>query len=304
MRAPLTMTVFLAFSSLGLDCQPATPSPGPSFEVASIKVARNPGTLSICPVPCANERLTVNGARVDIRYMSLYHLIVRAYRVKPYQLSGPNWMTSQKFDIVAKMPNGASKDQIPEMLRTLLAERFGLSIHRESKELSVYALVVGKNGPKKAVAGKAVAAVPEIPGGQTQYTPYGEAYRGENGVWRIKEGPYGPIRMKISPVEQNLTTRLEFLRITMPGLAEALTPSVDRVVADATGLPGNYEVAVEWTVPPPPPPSPGGGSGPLPAPQPSLSFQSITRAGLKLEKRKAPVDVIVVDSLEKTPAAN
>src|SRR5262245_612343 len=120
-------SIFIALSLLAL---PAVAQPRPAFEVASIKIARNSGGPPICFVPCTGERLTINGARVDIRYMSLYQLIVRAYRIKQYQPSGPNWMTSQRFDIAAKMPDGSSKDQIPEMLQTLLAERFKLAIHR------------------------------------------------------------------------------------------------------------------------------------------------------------------------------
>src|SRR4029077_19782644 len=74
-----------------------------------------------------------------------------AYDVKTYQITGPDWLTAlsaPRFDIVAKMPEGTNKDQVPEMLRTLLAERFKLTIHRENKEQSVYALVVAKGGHK------------------------------------------------------------------------------------------------------------------------------------------------------------
>lgn len=84
-------------------------------------------------------------------------------------------MTAQKFDIVAKMSDGSSKAQIPEMLQALLAERFALSIHRESRELAVYALVAVQNGPKKASSFNANVSVPETPNAQTVYTPHGEA---------------------------------------------------------------------------------------------------------------------------------
>ena len=80
--------------------------------------------------------------------MSLADLIRVAYRVKPYQLSGPDWMTAERFDVLAKMPEGATREQVPEMLKALLAEPFKLAVHRESKEHAVYALVVGKGGPK------------------------------------------------------------------------------------------------------------------------------------------------------------
>src|SRR5271154_1013421 len=101
-----------------------------AFDVASVKPAADPGMVPmICLVPCSpGERLTVEGARVDIRYMSLSRLILTAYRLKPYQLSGPDWMKTQRFDIMAKVPEGVSKDKVPEMLQALLAERFQLSI--------------------------------------------------------------------------------------------------------------------------------------------------------------------------------
>src|SRR5437867_4409787 len=119
-----------------------------AFEVASVKPAVAPAAEPMfCIVPCtAGERLTIVGSRVDIRFTSLHQLLVTAYRIKPHQLSGPDWMRSQRFDIAAKMPEGVSKDRLPDMLQNLLAERFKLSIHRESNPQSVYALVVGKNG--------------------------------------------------------------------------------------------------------------------------------------------------------------
>ena len=78
----------------------------PAFEVASIKPAANPGMVPMfCLVPCSpGERLTFEGGRVDIRYMSLSRLILTAYRLKPYQLSGADWMKTQRFDILAKVP--------------------------------------------------------------------------------------------------------------------------------------------------------------------------------------------------------
>jgi len=120
------------------------------------------------------------------------------------------------------------------MLRSLLAERYKLSIHRESRE-----------------------------------------------------GPHGRVRIRVG---KNATKQVEFLKITMPELAEVLTPSLDRVVVGATGLTGSYQLQ-DWSVPPPP----TAAAGPIPAPPTSLSFPAIERSGLKLEMRKAPVDLIVVD---------
>ena len=70
------------------------------------------------------------------------------YKVELYQISGPDWITTSRFDVQATLPAGATKAQIPEMLQALLADRFGLTLHREPKEQSVYALLIGKGGPK------------------------------------------------------------------------------------------------------------------------------------------------------------
>jgi len=124
----------------------------PAFDVASVKAAAPPegqGIGRICLMPCTpGETLGVEGSRVEIRYMPLAKLIVAAYRLKPYQLSGPAWMEQERFDILAKMPEGASLDQVPGMLQALLAERFGLKVQRESKEQPLLVLVAAKNGPK------------------------------------------------------------------------------------------------------------------------------------------------------------
>jgi uncharacterized protein (TIGR03435 family) len=124
----------------------ATPS-GPRFEVASIKPA--PITSS---GPPAHAGIEIDGARVDIGYWSINQLIYRAYGLPAYQLSGPGWMNNLRFDVVAKFPEGASKDQLPEMLQWLLADRFGLVAHAETRELPGFALVVGKGGPKVKLA--------------------------------------------------------------------------------------------------------------------------------------------------------
>ena len=93
--------------------KPAVSAPLPAFEVASVKTALDPGRVPMfCLTPCTpGERLSVVGPRVDIRFMSLQKLIVTAYGIKPYQLSGPDWMRSQRFDIAAKMPDGVSQER-------------------------------------------------------------------------------------------------------------------------------------------------------------------------------------------------
>jgi uncharacterized protein (TIGR03435 family) len=302
----------------------ATPRQAPAqplaFEVASVKPAIDPGRVPIfCIVPCApGEHLTILGSRVDIRYMSLKRLILKAYGIKPYQLSGPEWMGTERFDIAARIPGGvapsAAASRLPEMLQSLLAERFKLSIHRENKEHPVYALVVGKNGPKLQEASADAGFPPpnESSGNQELYTPDGEAYIDKDGNATITSGPLGPIRAGPSPTGGH---GFEFLKLTMPGLADVLTPHLDRPVVDMTELKGAYHLTVNMQ----PPSGEGGGrktaspdgrpgGGPDSDPPPDrfgeALFATIEKAGLKLEKSKAPVETIVVDHLEKTPTGN
>jgi uncharacterized protein (TIGR03435 family) len=283
----------------------------PAFDVASVRPAADPGmTPMICLVPCSpGERLTVEGARVDIRYMSLSRLILTAYRLKPYQLSGTDWMKTQRFDILAKIPEGGSKDKVPEMLQSLLADRFKLAIHRENKEQPVYALVVGKNGQRlQAPAVDADAPLPSTPGGRGLYTPGGEASVDANGNVAITGGALGPMR---GGRGSGGGMKMDMLKITMSGLADLLTPHEDRPVVDMTNLPGAYRFTFEM-IPPTPSvdggrkggaPSDGagrdGGAGPdADAPRDIFGdalFQALEKAGLKLEKSKAPVATIIVD---------
>jgi uncharacterized protein (TIGR03435 family) len=269
-----------------------------------------------CIIPCTpGERLTVLGARVDIRYMSLRNLMITAYRIKSYQLSGPDWMQHQRFDIAAKMPDSATAAQLPELLQALLAERFKLAIHRENKEMPVMALVVGKNGvhlePAAADADAIAARAAAAPGGRGLYTGDGEAHLGDNGV-TVTGASYGPLR---GTPPGNGAPRFDLLAVSMPGLVDLLAAHVDRPVIDMTELKGRYQMQFTMDLPPPPPPGAGGeeggrkgggpGSGPpMVDPLREGLFKAIEKAGLKLEKRTAPVATIVIDHMEKTPTEN
>jgi uncharacterized protein (TIGR03435 family) len=212
-----------------------------AFEVASVKAAAEPAhEPMMCLAPCTvGERLTVEGSRVDIRDMSLQRLILTAYAVKPYQLSGPDWMSSSRFDIAARIPAGVTRDHLPEMLQALLAERFKLVIHRVTGELPVYALMVATNGPKlrQAAADAPSGPTPDTPGSLALYTPQGEARMLPDHSFVASGGPFGVVRGGLA---EDGGMKWEFLNLTMPGLAELLGPHMDRPVIDRTGLTGGY----------------------------------------------------------------
>ena len=300
-----------------------TPAAAPAFEVASVKPAA-PLDANAIMSGKMHLGMKTDAARVDIGFLSLADLIRIAYRVKPYQISGPDWMGSQRFDIQAKMPEGASTEQVPEMLQALLAERFKLALHRDSTEHSVYALVVGKNGSKlkESPPDPANSAAPPanppsgaitIGAGNNQVQISGNI-QGKGMV--VSGGQTGKTRMTMTPEG---TMRLEMEKMTLPALADILSRLVDRPVVDMTELQGNYQVALDLsqgdliamarTAGVAGVALPAGADAGRPAdaasdPSGSSIFAAVQQLGLKLDPRKEPMERLVIDHLERTPTEN
>ncbi len=281
----------------------------PRFEVASIRMAADlMSQVTSGKPPRIGTR--IDGTRVDIGSQSLFDLICTAYKVKPYQVSGPGWMTSNRFDVTATIPDGVSKDQVPEMLQTLLAERFKLAIHRESRERAAYALLVGKSGLqlKASLPDSDAPAPADSTVVDTGNGPMSVKADSKGGAF-VSGGPNG--NMRVSPAPDGI--RYEFSRMSMPSLAETLSQVANLPVLDMTDVKGNYQVALD--VPMRGLMSMAGGAvgadaGNAPADAASdpsgggAIFENVQKLGLKLEKRKLPVEILVVDHLEKTPAEN
>ena len=141
--ARIPAVLFLAASAAVVQAQAAPPA----FEVATIKLSppMNPPAIMSGKMHIG---MKIDAGRVDIGFMSMSDLICTAYKIKPFQLTGGDGPMGQRFDILAKMPDGATKEQVPDMLKALLAERFKLVVHREGKEHAIYALLVAKGGHK------------------------------------------------------------------------------------------------------------------------------------------------------------
>jgi uncharacterized protein (TIGR03435 family) len=315
-------------------------APQLQFEVATIKPA--PPVTAVAAqfkAGTIHAGMNIDGARVDIGFMSLADLITAAYKIKPFQITGPDWIKQERFDILAKMPDGATTEQVPEMLQSLLAERFKLAIHRENKDQNVYALVVGKNGPKMKESAPEEPAAPATgapeaapgPGGRGPIsigTPDGRMTIQPNGRGAVITGGrvgMGSMRMNVSP---NGGMRMEMSQMTMPTLADMLVRFMDRPVVDMTELKGKYDVALDLPMEEllnmaramapaagiPGGPGGGGVAGPggptglagVAASDPSGSsmFKAVQDLGLKLDPRKAPLETIVIDHIEKTPTEN
>jgi uncharacterized protein (TIGR03435 family) len=308
-----------------------TPPSSPlAFEVASIKPA---GPLDPVAIQQGkmNIGMKVDGAICSIGSFSLKDLIRTAYEVKDYQITGGadslgGPLDAQRFNIQATMPDGATEKQVPQMLQTLLAERFKLVVRRETKDQSVYALVVAKGGPKLKESepdpptAEVPAEGPEAPKkGETVLGQGANQVRisgniaGANGM-TVKGGPGGQMRMTMADGRMHM----EAAKMSMPSLADVATTFVGRPVVDMTELKGNYQVTLDLslddlknvaraaglTIPG----GPGGNGGQVLAdasdPSGSTIFASIQQMGLKLEARKAPLPFIVIEHLEKSPTEN
>ena len=328
------ITICLALTSMAAFAQTK-----PAFEVATIKPSPPMDMGKIAAALQAGGKMpigaNVDGLRAEYKYLDLRSLMTYAWGVKPYQISGPDWMATERFDIVGKMPEGSKKEDAPKMLQTLLEERFQLTTHRASAEHTVMALVVGKGGPKlKASTEKPVAIDESAP-----LKPGELKMDGSDGPVRIKVdmttggsvidmGLKGKMTYRLNPATQSM--HVDFSMTTMTGFADMITQlfaqlggTGGRQVVDMTGIEGNYDESVELSlmeivamaraaganIPAgaaggaggpgnvPVAPDPGGGGG-------ASLTDAVQSMGLKLESRKATVDQLIVDHIEKTPTEN
>jgi bla regulator protein blaR1 len=288
--------------------QSSAEAPKFEYEVASIKPAK-PGPASggfRIGIMNAPDGFTASNVNLEM-------LLSTAYGVQNFQIMGtPDWGKSERYDIDAKMDEATaealkkmSQDDRnaarQKMLQALLAERFGLTIHRDTKELPIYTLIVGKNGPK-ITESKPEAADPNATpsGSSASKTPDGRggatiAGRGGPGmIMSFGRGGAGVMSMSANGVP-------------ISNLVRSLSGQLGRPVYDKTGLTGNYDFKLEWSRDDSvslPSHDGGGGDGPAPAAPPDASGPSLMTAvqeqlGLKLESGKGPVEIIVLDHVEK-----
>jgi uncharacterized protein (TIGR03435 family) len=303
-------TAALVFCAAALAQTPASPT----FEVASIKPAA-PQEMGRMMVGMRGGPGTPDPTQVTFTNMSLTNLVTVAYGIRDYQVTAPSWMDTTRFDVVAKIPAGATKDDFKLMMQNLLAERFKLVVHKDSKEVPIYALLVGKNGPKLKESPKEAPPADDAPApGRGGNIAIGPPQRDKNGFPVLRGGRGNMIMM-------GPNGRLQMVggHMTMSTLAANLSGQLGRPVIDMTGLTGEYDYQMEFTsegltaprgMPKPPPgagPGPGeGGRGAAEAsePGPSIFTAVQDQLGLKLESRKGPMELVVVDSCEKTPTEN
>jgi uncharacterized protein (TIGR03435 family) len=230
--------------------------PGPSFEVASIKLSRTNNKPSVISSP---------GGRTVATNETLKYLIGFAYGVREYQIvGGPKWIDSDEYDIDARppaafQPSLSTRPYVMKMMQSLLEERFRLSLSRSSRELPVYALIVGKNGSKLKERAK----------------------------------PETPSDMKMTGANGSLTAQ----GLPIAILAESFSSILGRQVNDETGLTGYYDFRLEWT------PEEMAANARSDNTGPSIFTAVQEQLGLRLEARRGPVEVLVVQAATR-PSAN
>jgi uncharacterized protein (TIGR03435 family) len=279
-----------------------SPAPRVEFEVASVKPSPPPGPDSLA------VGIHIDGAMVRCTSFSLKDYIALAYRVKNYQISGPEWIASERFDIAAKLPAGAAREQIRDMVQTLLLDRFQLKLHHETKEFPVYALVVGKGGPKMKESAQDTA------------TDGAGAGAGRGNIDVIAGGGRGGGGVDLGNGSSFVMRENGFdaVKLGMTSFADMLARFVDRPMVDMTDLKGAYDFSLQFS----PedframriraalaagvsvPISPEIMRAVMEAASGDSLFAAIESLGLKLDARKAPLDVLVIDHIEKTPSEN
>jgi len=312
---------FLAFAAAAQQAAP------PAFDVASVKVSDpNPpqpaavltGGGSVRSVGVARGCRRPNPGTFTCTNATLKMVLMQAYDVKAYQIEGPAWIDSDRYDVMAKVPEGVSPDLVPAMLQQLLAERFKVVAHKETKPLAAYELTVAKGGPRmKEVDAAEVAAFNAAQEARRLGNPPATPPPAPGGRRSVSDMPLGSIGMSFS----SNGARTQRGKINMTQLTNMLTNEVSRPVIDKTDLKGTYEIELSYLADQSsasagalralgPPPGASAGSDPArlqadaEAPIATI-FQAVQQTlGLKLEAKKLPIDVVVVDSANKVPTEN
>jgi len=298
-----------------------------TFDVASVRLSPAPDMAAMIAGLQAGRKpnwVRVDGTRATFNYESVTDLIAYAYKMQRYEIAGPEWMVTDRFDIEARLPDGATKDDVPTMLRALLEDRFKLTSHNEMQDQPVLGLVIGKGGSKLKESTEKLAAIDESeplkPGESKMDTPDGpiRLIKNEDGSTTYEMGMRGTFTLKYDG--ESSTMHMAASSITMKGFAmmlNTLGAGQGRQIVDMTGVTGNYEAAADFSLMDlmaslssqginlPVRPRSGGGSSEATDPEGGATVSAaLNILGLKLEKSRAKVDRLVIDHVEKLPTEN
>ena len=250
---------------------------GPTFDVASVKPnvsGEVGGGFNMRP-----------GWQLVITNNSLRNIVRNAWGLQNFQIvGGPDWFDRDRFDITAKPgAEPRSREEFFQMIQSLLADRFKLRVHFETREIPIYALVPvrpGEVGPKLSTAMTDCGAVAAAA--------------------RQGGGPPPPVGERPLCGTRTTPGRMTAGAVNMESLARNLSNFAGRIVVDRTGLAGVYDLDLEWLPDQlPPPGSLPAGLPPPPSDAPSLFTAVQEQLGLRLDSQRGPVEVLVIDSAER-----
>lgn len=256
---PVIVAAIAAPLMLAAQSVPPAVDPEMRFEVVSIKSSD----------PSVAPRMSRSPGRYEVAGVRLLGIVGDAFRVAPNRIFGlPDWSVNERYAIAAKVPEGLPSTDgraMAVMLKNLLKDRFKIATHTETREMPVFNLVLARNDKR-----------------------FGPAFKESSAKESVRINPGG-------------TASLSGVRTDM--IAQVLTPYVGRTVIDKTGLTSYYNVTLKWTpdvgrtgvAPPALPP----GTLPLDPDAPNLFTAVQEQLGLKLENARAPLDVVVIDRVEK-----
>jgi bla regulator protein blaR1 len=272
-----------------------------SFDVASIRPSK-PGTFTPPNFPLSNDESYGPTAGLFEADFPLMVYIEFAYKLRLTREQResilaylPKWVATDSFTIQARVPGNPSKDQMRLMMQSLLADRFKLAIHFETKQVAVLALTLvkpGKTGPKLRPHAEGPPCDASAPPANSSAANVVEVYPRECSVYGLSR------RRDHTDLAGSRNTTMELIAASLP----TFPGGVDRPVVDETGLSGRFDFTIEWT-PEPNNSAPGAGEV-QPDSQGTTFLEALNeQLGLKLKPTKAPLDVLVIDHVE-TPSAN
>jgi uncharacterized protein (TIGR03435 family) len=304
------------------------------FEVATIRPA---GTFNAQDLLSGKAALgvAVRGDQVTIRYVTISDLAVLAWEVKPFDVKGPDWIGQQRFDVTALMPEGATEKDMPQLVRSLLRDRFKMVAHTESKDTDIYALMEARGGHKMKPSPELAPPPPPEPDANqpepdpAKQTGPGMTINGERLNINQTGGGPGGTNVAISggrngaqkvSVTPDGNIHMEIERLTMAELADQLALLVDLPVRDRTELIGSFQVALDLSMADMQgmmsklnaasggamlPPEAQSRIAKLATAAPGGAvLGSVSKLGLRLEKQKGAIATLVIESAEKTPTEN
>jgi uncharacterized protein (TIGR03435 family) len=252
-----------------------------SFEVASVKISKTPVSV----VGARGGPGTDDPGIYTCENCSLIWLMNTAYDFEAYRIIYPEWMVNTAFVVNARVAPGATKVQFRGMLQNLLAERFKLIVHRDTREMPAFDLRVAKGGPKLK-KGESDTGTDSAPASAEQWK------LGADGYPRLSKGSATTMAMT------NGRARLRYPMQTMDQLAGFLGAQLGGPVINQTGLAGEYKVELFWST------ESLDARGTASEPRPDLIQAVQQQLGLQLVKKREPLEVIVVDRCDRVPTEN